>query len=600
MTLEIPMSNTSHITGISKLFDELVANRSGSLNLDSFLDQAVQTIAQALSVDRCTVLLFDQENQDLTIKAQYCQSDFKPLTVKHYQLRLNCEWYALLIHGKPVPATDIQFEQSDDGLLDEFDSYKYDSDSKSLIVVPLVINNQLLGCLCLHHCREALHLSEAELEAAETFAKQIILVLQQFQLVSQHSWDRRVFSDCQLPLMLLDKISLRILKANQAALDLFGITGDDIESMSLLKLFLDKDCQRLHQAALSLDNQATPTCLTGLMAHKTAINSQLMSALLSNYCEPGPASVLICLVPDLWCQASTLPHGRETLATKEELVTSLSKQLNWERVARQIVCKLHGSRDRDMVLQATADCLGRVLGASRCLIVRIDGPAAPLVTHEYAEADHFPLGLGRTSQLPATVIDCFKQKTTAIGELPGQLVPDELRKGDFDQLLEHGIVSMLGTPVAYHGEHHGVLIILLSDSARLWSSPEIELLETVAEQAAIALKHADTYAQLKDHLFKMNVIGNLTQQLTNTLELASRATKQLGKEDRQSDPPSSLSQRELEVLRLIALGLANREIAQRLFLTESTVELHASRIRKKLKLKSRTALVKFACDHNLV
>jgi DNA-binding NarL/FixJ family response regulator len=98
----------------------------------------------------------------------------------------------------------------------------------------------------------------------------------------------------------------------------------------------------------------------------------------------------------------------------------------------------------------------------------------------------------------------------------------------------------------------------------------------------------------------MNVIGNLTQQLTNTLELASRATTQLGKEDRQSDPPSSLSQRELEVLRLIALGLANREIAQRLFLTESTVELHASRIRKKLKLKSRTALVKFACDHNLV
>jgi DNA-binding NarL/FixJ family response regulator len=61
-----------------------------------------------------------------------------------------------------------------------------------------------------------------------------------------------------------------------------------------------------------------------------------------------------------------------------------------------------------------------------------------------------------------------------------------------------------------------------------------------------------------------------------------------------------LSARELEVLRLIASGLANREIAQRLFLTESTVELHASRIRKKLKLKSRTALVKFACDNHLV
>jgi DNA-binding NarL/FixJ family response regulator len=61
-----------------------------------------------------------------------------------------------------------------------------------------------------------------------------------------------------------------------------------------------------------------------------------------------------------------------------------------------------------------------------------------------------------------------------------------------------------------------------------------------------------------------------------------------------------LSGRELEVLRLIASGMSNREIAQHLFLTESTVELHASRIRKKLKLKSRTALVKFACDNHLV
>jgi DNA-binding NarL/FixJ family response regulator len=37
----------------------------------------------------------------------------------------------------------------------------------------------------------------------------------------------------------------------------------------------------------------------------------------------------------------------------------------------------------------------------------------------------------------------------------------------------------------------------------------------------------------------------------------------------------------MEVLHLIAAGYANKEIAQRLFLTESTVELHASRIPKK-------------------
>ena len=98
----------------------------------------------------------------------------------------------------------------------------------------------------------------------------------------------------------------------------------------------------------------------------------------------------------------------------------------------------------------------------------------------------------------------------------------------------------------------------------------------------------------------MNLLGNLTQQLTNTLELVSRTGKHDATEEKRqpgSSPPLSL--RELEVLKLIAGGLANREIAQRLFLTESTVELHASRIRKKLKLKSRTALVKYACDNGL-
>jgi DNA-binding NarL/FixJ family response regulator len=88
--------------------------------------------------------------------------------------------------------------------------------------------------------------------------------------------------------------------------------------------------------------------------------------------------------------------------------------------------------------------------------------------------------------------------------------------------------------------------------------------------------------------------------LTSTLELAGRNLKTDGGDEKKlasTAPPLSL--RELEVLKLIASGLANREIAQRLFLTESTVELHASRIRKKLKLKSRTALVKFACDNGL-
>ena len=126
------------------------------------------------------------------------------------------------------------------------------------------------------------------------------------------------------------------------------------------------------------------------------------------------------------------------------------------------------------------------------------------------------------------------------------------------------------------------------------------MLVLIAEQTAIALGNCESVAQLKDQLFHMNLMGNLTQQLTNTLELVSKNLRPSDEKAQQAVYTAPLSFRELEVLKLIASGYANREIAKRLFLTESTVELHASRIRKKLNLKSRTALVKYACDNALV
>ena len=52
-----------------------------------------------------------------------------------------------------------------------------------------------------------------------------------------------------------------------------------------------------------------------------------------------------------------------------------------------------------------------------------------------------------------------------------------------------------------------------------------------------------------------------------------------------------LSERELEVLKLIAAGLSNREIGQRLFITPGTVKVHAANIYGKLGVHSRTQAV---------
>jgi two-component system response regulator NreC len=64
--------------------------------------------------------------------------------------------------------------------------------------------------------------------------------------------------------------------------------------------------------------------------------------------------------------------------------------------------------------------------------------------------------------------------------------------------------------------------------------------------------------------------------------------------------PDGLSEREVEVLRMIALGHTNAEIAEQLFLSVRTVETHRAHIQQKLRLGTRSELVRYALDHKLV
>jgi DNA-binding CsgD family transcriptional regulator len=62
----------------------------------------------------------------------------------------------------------------------------------------------------------------------------------------------------------------------------------------------------------------------------------------------------------------------------------------------------------------------------------------------------------------------------------------------------------------------------------------------------------------------------------------------------------TITPREIEILELIARGLSNREIAEKLFVSENTVKTHSSRVFDKLGAKRRTQAVQFGKEFGLL
>ena len=77
------------------------------------------------------------------------------------------------------------------------------------------------------------------------------------------------------------------------------------------------------------------------------------------------------------------------------------------------------------------------------------------------------------------------------------------------------------------------------------------------------------------------------------------ATKTTSKPPVSSSYPAGLSAREAEVLKLVAEGLTNAKIAERLFISPRTVERHLNSVYAKLKVGSRAAATRFAIEHGL-
>jgi DNA-binding NarL/FixJ family response regulator len=122
-------------------------------------------------------------------------------------------------------------------------------------------------------------------------------------------------------------------------------------------------------------------------------------------------------------------------------------------------------------------------------------------------------------------------------------------------------------------------------------------LARIANQLSIAISQAKLYAIVENQSLSIDKLTDLCSQLNNVVHSTRELTE---RQESREKVRVRLSTREIEVLRKVAQGLSNKEIADQCHITEGTTEVHVSRLRKKLSLSSRAALVRYAYENHLI
>jgi two-component system, NarL family, response regulator NreC len=179
---------------------------------------------------------------------------------------------------------------------------------------------------------------------------------------------------------------------------------------------------------------------------------------------------------------------------------------------------------------------------------------------------------------------------------------------DLEVVAEAGDIESTLRYVRGHKPDVVVLDLNMPGGQSLGAVPE--MLASSPETSVVVLTMETDPAYAREAI-QAGVLGYVLkeaveEELVNAVHLASAGKTYLQPElgaklaADTGEAADGLSERELEILRLIALGHTNTEIAEQLFLSVRTIESHRAHVQQKLKLNKRSDLVRYALEHGLL
>ncbi|GAB3202111.1 hypothetical protein GCM10027261_38720 [Geodermatophilus arenarius] len=238
------------------------------------------------------------------------------------------------------------------------------------------------------------------------------------------------------------------------------------------------------------------------------------------------------------------------------------------------------TRGRSSRLAATARAAGRACGLS--------GPELATLTRAASVADVGAVGV-----------------PSGIWQRPGPLGPAEVERVRLHPYLSERVLGRCAQlrPVAalagaHHerldgsGYHRGSAAAQLPGPARLLAAADV----WTALREDRPHRPASTSAAVRDVLWREAAEGRLDR---TAVEAVLTVEGQAAGRPRGARP-AGLSEREVEVLRLIAHGCSNREVARRLGISAKTVGHHVEHVYAKIGVTTRPAAALFAMEHDLL